>query len=218
MRGASPHGSTFPLYLHDGFNLWKFSDFVHKRQDFVVQDYHSYYVFTPADASTPASAHSENVEKGISQMLTNASGNQRRNLVVDEWSCALTTQSLSSERDPGEARRRFCTGQMGVYATAAAGWSFWGTISFKHALLGLMEDANSLQEGRLRRRSWVVLQGCRGESSPSNLLLLRPDFKDDTLDERHHVPLSGQPSTCRGRGDGKDQICDRTLVAQEPQT
>ena len=149
MREASPYGNTFPLYLHDGFNLWKFSDFVHKRQDFVVQDYHSYYVFTPSDASTPASTHSENVEKGVSQMLTNASGNQRRNLVVDEWSCALTTQSLSSERDPGEARRRFCTGQMGVYATAAAGWSFWGTISFDHTLWMLTEGANSVQEGRL---------------------------------------------------------------------
>ena len=133
MRQASPYGDTFPLYLHDGFNLWKFSDFVHKRQDFVVQDYHSYYVFTPSDASTPASKHSENVENGISQMLINASGNQRRNLVIDEWSCALTTQSLSSERDPEEARRRFCTGQMGVYATASAGWSFWGTVSLEHA-------------------------------------------------------------------------------------
>ena len=132
MREASPHGSTFPLYLHDGFNLWKFSDFVHKRQDFVVQDYHSYYVFTPSDASTPASEHSENVENGIFQMLINASGNQRRNLVIDEWSCALTAQSLSSERDPDEARRRFCTGQMSVYATAAAGWSFWGTILSVH--------------------------------------------------------------------------------------
>ena len=132
MRGASPYGSSFPLYLHDGFNLWKFSDFVHRRQDFVVQDYHSYYVFTPSDASTPASKHSENVENGIFQMLLNASGNQRRNLVIDEWSCALTSQSLSSEKDPDEARRRFCTGQMSVYATAAAGWSFWGTVVFQH--------------------------------------------------------------------------------------
>jgi len=135
MREASSYGSTFPLYLHDGFNLWKFSDFVHGRQDFVVQDYHSYYVFTPSDASMPASKHSENVENGIFQMLINASGNQRRNLVIDEWSCALTAQSLSSEKDPDEARRRFCTGQMGVYATAAAGWSFWGTILFDHVIL-----------------------------------------------------------------------------------
>jgi len=149
MREASPYGSTFPLYLHDGFNLWKFSEFVHNRQDFVVQDYHSYYVFTPSDASTPASSHSDNVENGISQMLTNASGNQRRNLVVDEWSCALTAQSLSSETDPGEARRRFCTGQMGVYATAAAGWSFWGTISFEDTFWRLMGVVNSIQEGRL---------------------------------------------------------------------
>ena len=183
MREASPYGSTFPLYLHDGFNLWKFSDFVHKRQDFVVQDYHSYYVFTPSDASTPASKHSENVENGISQMLIGASGNQRRNRGIDEWSCALTTQSLSSERDPGEARKRFCTGQMGVYATAAAGWSFWGTISLFHIFWKLTGATNSLQEGRLRRGPWVVFQGCRRESSPPDLLLLWPDLEDDALDE-----------------------------------
>ena len=132
MRAASPYGNNFPLYLHDGFNLWKFSDFVHNRQDFIVQDYHSYYVFTPSDASTPASKHSENVENGIFQMLISASGNQRRNLVIDEWSCALTAESLSPEEDPDEARRRFCTGQMGVYATAAAGWSFWGKYVQAH--------------------------------------------------------------------------------------
>jgi len=155
MRGASPHGSTFPLYLHDGFNLWKFSDFVHGRQDFVVQDYHSYYVFTPSDASTPASKHSENVENGIFQMLISASGNQRRNLVIDEWSCALTTQSLSSEKDPDEARRRFCTGQMGVYATAAAGWSFWGTILFDSSFL----QADGGGEQRTRRKTVIKIPG-----------------------------------------------------------
>lgn len=149
MREASPYGNTFPLYLHDGFNIWKFSDFVHGRQDFVVQDYHSYYVFTPSDASTPASKHSENVENGIFQMLITASGNQRRNLVIDEWSCALTVQSLSFEKDPDEARRRFCTGQMGVYATAAAGWSFWGTVLFQPTSWKLTCCVNSLQERRL---------------------------------------------------------------------
>jgi len=126
MRQAIPSGASFPIYLHDGFNLWKFSHFIGNRTDFVVQDYHSYYVFTPADEREPASQHTSDVEGFISERLRQASGNERRNLVVDEWSCALTAQSLSGEQDPEEARREFCTGQMDVYAKATAGWSFWG--------------------------------------------------------------------------------------------
>lgn len=126
MRKATPQGKSFPLYLHDGFNLWRYSHFIGNRTDFIVQDYHSYYVFTPADEREPASQHTTDVQGFISERLEEASWNERRNLVVDEWSCALTDQSLSQEADQEGARREFCSGQMDVYAKAAAGWSFWG--------------------------------------------------------------------------------------------
>jgi glucan 1,3-beta-glucosidase len=45
--------------------------------------------------------------------------------VVDEWSCALTPQSLANEPDEAAARQDFCTAQMEVYSTTTAGWSFW---------------------------------------------------------------------------------------------
>ena len=51
MRQAGPTAASFPLYLHDGFDLDRFSYFVANRSDFVVQDHHSYFVFTPADES-----------------------------------------------------------------------------------------------------------------------------------------------------------------------
>jgi glucan 1,3-beta-glucosidase len=72
-----------------------------------------------------AQSHTVDVNTTISSDLKAASLANRRNLVVDEWSCALTARSLSQESDPASAQRDFCTGQMNVYADAAAGWSFW---------------------------------------------------------------------------------------------
>lgn len=130
MRAAAQGAANFPLYLHDGFDLDRFSKFVADRTDFVVQDHHSYFVFTPSDQSEGASGHTADVKGPISSSLVNASNGQHRNLVVDEWSCALTTQSLQNEGDPDQAQRNFCTGQMEVYANATAGWSFWGVSHY----------------------------------------------------------------------------------------
>jgi glucan 1,3-beta-glucosidase len=125
MRQISPTATSFPLYLHDGFDLERFSHYVAGRTDFVVQDHHSYFVYTSSDAAEPASQHTGDVESAVSSSLSNASVQQHRNLVVDEWSCALTAESLSREADPNQARKAFCTGQMNVYANTTAGWGFW---------------------------------------------------------------------------------------------
>lgn len=125
MRRASPAAAEFPLYIHDGFDLDFFSKFVATRTDFVVQDHHSYFVFTPSDASEPASQHSGDVQTTVSDSLSAASAQQHRNLVVDEWSCALTPQSMHNESDKVAVRQTFCTGQMSVYTNTTAGWAFW---------------------------------------------------------------------------------------------
>ncbi|TFK91226.1 glycoside hydrolase family 5 protein [Polyporus arcularius HHB13444] len=125
MRSTSPAAMEFPLYLHDGFDLMRFSDFVANRTDFVVQDHHSYFVYTASDASESASHHTQDVHDFIAKDLGAASDHQRRNLVVDEFSCALTDQSLSGEDDPDAARRGFCEGQMEIYQNETAGWAFW---------------------------------------------------------------------------------------------
>ncbi|KAH7923868.1 glycoside hydrolase [Leucogyrophana mollusca] len=125
MRQVSPIAHSFPLYIHDGFDIERFSDFITNRTDFVVEDHHSYFVFTPSDDSEPASQHTGDVNGPIAFTLSAASVKERRNLVVDEWSCALTDKSLSTQNDPVQARRDFCTGQMNVYANTSAGWGFW---------------------------------------------------------------------------------------------
>ncbi|KAJ7710029.1 glycoside hydrolase [Mycena rosella] len=125
MRQVSTAAEAFPIYIHDGFDLMRFSHFIANRTDFVVQDHHSYFVFTPLDESKPASQHTKEIETSLSASLATASANQRGNLVIDEWSCALTPKSLSSEPDEAVARQDFCTAQMEVYSTTTAGWSFW---------------------------------------------------------------------------------------------
>ncbi|KAF8447349.1 glycoside hydrolase [Boletus edulis BED1] len=125
MRQRSSGGPSLPLYIHDGFNLQKYSTYLSNRSDFVVEDHHSYFVFTPADESEPASQHTSDVTGLISGDLGTADSKDRENLVIGEWSCALTAQSLATQSNPDEARRQFCTTQMGAYTNMSAGWSFW---------------------------------------------------------------------------------------------
>ncbi|KAJ3010169.1 hypothetical protein NUW54_g2568 [Trametes sanguinea] len=125
MRQISLASETFPLYIHDGFNLAQYSDFVANRSDFVVLDHHSYFVFTPGDVAEPASEHTKDIRGSISDALAAASSSQRRNLVIDEFSCALTDQSLAGETSPDQARQDFCQGQMDIYQNLTAGWAFW---------------------------------------------------------------------------------------------
>ncbi|KAH7915012.1 glycoside hydrolase superfamily [Hygrophoropsis aurantiaca] len=125
MRQVSPIANSFPLYIHDGFDIDRFSDFIANRTDFIVEDHHSYFVFTPSDDSEPASQHKGDVDGPIASSLLAASNKARRNLVIDEWSCALTDKSLSTQKDPARARKDFCMGQMDVYANISAGWGFW---------------------------------------------------------------------------------------------
>lgn len=130
MRNVASNTMSLPLYIHDGFNLGRFSQFAANRTDFVVQDHHSYFVFTPSDSAEPASQHTSDVKGPISKSFTDASFKERRNLFIGEWSCALTSDSMAHEADPDQARRDFCRGQMDVYANAAAGWSFWCKVFF----------------------------------------------------------------------------------------
>ncbi|KZT68201.1 glycoside hydrolase family 5 protein [Daedalea quercina L-15889] len=125
MRAVSPQAATFPLYIHDGFFLDQFTSYVANRTDFVVVDHHSYFVFTPSDDAEPATQHTTDVETSIADSYAAASTEARRNLVIDEWSCALTPESLASVPDPDQARKDFCQGQMNVYTNTTAGWGFW---------------------------------------------------------------------------------------------
>ncbi|KAL5533128.1 EXG3_2 [Sanghuangporus sanghuang] len=125
MRQVSAEASTMPIYIHDGFNLEQYSDFVASRNDFVVEDHHSYFVFGSGDASRSADADTQIVQSSIADQLSSASDKARRNLIIGEWSCALVEAALSGEKDPMQARQQFCQGQEQAYANTTGGWHFW---------------------------------------------------------------------------------------------
>jgi glucan 1,3-beta-glucosidase len=139
IRGISPQAAALPIYIHDGFDLKRFSDYVSARTDFVVQDHHSYFVFTPQDSAKPAKQHAIDIKTGTNKALGEAATRQHRNLMVGEWSCALTEQSLANEDDRDESRRRFCSGQMEVYTNTTAGWAFWCELQIQ-SIWGFIGD------------------------------------------------------------------------------
>ena len=128
MRQVSPEAVSLPIYIHDAFNLNQFSDFVAKRTDFVVEDHHSYFVFTAQDAARNASQDTVEVQSDVSSELATASQNQRGNLIVGEWSCAMEPSSLNNYTNPLAIRQQFCQGQEQVYANTTAGWHFWSEM------------------------------------------------------------------------------------------
>ncbi|WVR07557.1 hypothetical protein IAU60_004599 [Kwoniella sp. DSM 27419] len=129
LRQVSPEAAAFPFYIHDGFDMSRFADYISTRQDFVVLDHHSYFVFgDAASQATPASQLTSSLQPGqgsLSQSVISAANEGRRNVVIDEFSCALSDQALANSQDAVADRRQFCTGQMESYTNATAGYSFW---------------------------------------------------------------------------------------------
>lgn len=125
MRIASDSSATVPLYFHDAFNLNKGASFVSKRSDFVVQDHHSYYVYTAADTKLSAKGHTKAINGQIQQWMATESDVARRNLVVGEWSCALNPASLTKSTNKSKDQRDFCNAQLDVYGDTASGYMFW---------------------------------------------------------------------------------------------
>lgn len=41
LRQVDPRATSFPFYIHDAFNMTRFTDWVGARSDFVVTDHHS---------------------------------------------------------------------------------------------------------------------------------------------------------------------------------
>ncbi|KAJ2922467.1 hypothetical protein H1R20_g14635, partial [Candolleomyces eurysporus] len=126
MRAVDPDAAKFPLYVHDGFDLDRFSKYLSGRHDFTVQDHHSYFVYTDSDRQESAVQHAKDIGDAVSSFLQKASDQVHRNMIVGEFSCALTPESMAQNPDDGDkARKDFCGGQVDTYAARTGGWHFW---------------------------------------------------------------------------------------------
>lgn len=116
----------FPLYIHDGFDLDRFIAYVSAQTpEFIVQDHHSYFVYTPQDNIEPARNHTDDVLTTVAAQLGSSNNSVPHNLIIGEWSCALTPDSLKDETYPQQARRAFGLAQEDVYSRTTPGNSFW---------------------------------------------------------------------------------------------
>jgi glucan 1,3-beta-glucosidase len=187
LRQVAPEAASFPFYIHDGFDLGRFADYISTRNDFVVVDHHSYFVFGDAnDQKRPAQELVTSLQpaKGsLSEQLLGAAAEGRRNMVVDEWSCALSEAALQGSTDPVGARQKFCTGQMESYTNATAGWSFWSESKISYDLVSVLTIR--LQDRDLRQRRQLVFQIGRWQIASYHILLLPPSRHQAYL--RDHV-------------------------------
>ncbi|KAK0228429.1 glycoside hydrolase superfamily [Armillaria fumosa] len=196
IRSLSSSTASFPIYIHDGFNLSRYSDYVSQRSDFVVQDSHQYYVYTPSDASEPASSHTADIESQVNDMLSNASCHQHGNLYIGEWSCALTPESLGQESDPNWSRINFCTAQMQVFNNDASGWAFW---SYK-------------KESCMDDRGWCF-RAAVATCLPPNFFF----YCNKPLSDQHIQSVEGMLSTTGMDLLGRDLTQNQTETAQDTQ-
>lgn len=119
---------SFPLYIHDAFDFDRFANFVSGQiPRFIVQDHHSYFVYTPEDNAEAAHDHTQDVRTKVETQLTSPNDISIHNLIIGEWSCALTPDSLSNEIHPQEAQRDFGMAQYDVYRNTTPGNHFWCT-------------------------------------------------------------------------------------------
>jgi len=104
------------------------SNYLSRRQDFTVHDHHSYFIYTDPDRQRSASEHAKDVGEAVSSSIRQASDQVHRNMVIGEFSCALTPESMALNRgDTGvQARRDFCASQIDTYTEHTGGWHFWG--------------------------------------------------------------------------------------------
>ena len=125
MRDVSEAAKSLPLYIHDGFNLNRLNKLVASRKDFVVIDTHTYFVFKKSDQTLSVTQHTKDIKSSVLDRLSSASNDQRRNLIVGEWSCASSPGSVKQETNIVGAQKAYCNAQLKTFTEAGAGWAFW---------------------------------------------------------------------------------------------
>ena len=125
MRKVNKYAEDLPLYFHDAFDPSQGAKFAGQRKDFVVQDTHSYFVFTDNDKNMPASKHTSQIKGPLLSQMNNTASQARGNLVVGEWSCALNERSLQSSDNKQQATAQFCQAQTDTYLESTAGMIYW---------------------------------------------------------------------------------------------
>lgn len=125
VRKISDDAQMLPLYFHDAFSPQQGSEFAAQRSDFVVQDTHSYFVYTQQDRDMSANTHTKQISGSLEGSMTSQAKKANGKVIVGEWSCALNPKSLSNSKHKKKDESQFCQAQIDTYRDSTAGVLFW---------------------------------------------------------------------------------------------
>lgn len=114
-----------PLYIGDNWNMAYWTSWAGQRSEFCVVDHHYYYCFTQNDLALSPRQHIDRLKN--SNELAKCSQKARGNIVIGEWSLAMSAESKQRAR-PNEresAQRDFGHSQLDKYTVNSGGSFFW---------------------------------------------------------------------------------------------
>ncbi|KAG8899825.1 Glucan 1,3-beta-glucosidase 3 [Tulasnella sp. 408] len=191
----------FPLYLHDGFNIDQYSQWVGDRDDFSVVDHHSYFVYTDSDTSKPVTSLTSMIKSDVSFSISSNAKIARGNLVTDEWGCALAESSTQGVSNLDSATQAYCQGQETVYRNAAAGYAFWSYTMddckagdgngwcFKGSVANILPKTFFSYEAQTEPVDGIAVDGTTNSTASSS-----SSSNDDTNSDDNATPSSSSSS------------------------
>jgi len=125
-RGPPP--DDFPIFIDSAWDPNWYSQIVGKRDDFVVMDHHLYRCFTDQDKRLSGEQQAADIRGRTKDELKKYHANAHGNLIIGEWSAALSPEGMPHGANAGEQdrqRRVFVQAQREVYNENCAGHFFW---------------------------------------------------------------------------------------------
>lgn len=126
--GYGPPPSDFPIFIDDARDPNWYSQIVGKRDDFVVVDRHVYRCFTAHDKQLTGEQQAADIRGHARDELKKHHVNAHGNIIIGEWSAALSPEGMPPGADAGEQdrqRRIFVQAQREVFNDNCAGQFFW---------------------------------------------------------------------------------------------
>jgi len=125
---GGPSPNDFPIFIDSAWDPNWYSQIVGKRDDFVVMDHHLYRCFTDQDKRLSGERQAADIRGRTKDELKKHHTNAHGNLIIGEWSAALSPEGMPHGANAGEQdrqRRVFVQAQRDVYNENCAGHFFW---------------------------------------------------------------------------------------------
>lgn len=123
-----PPATEFPVFIDDARDPSWYSQWVGRRDDFVIMDRHIYRCFTSQDSHQSGEEHAAGIRASTHGELQKFSDIAHGSVIVGEWSAGLGNEGMPNGSNAGEQdrqRRVFVQAQREVFNKTCAGQFFW---------------------------------------------------------------------------------------------